>query len=153
MRKRNALDFRTSVFDPPEGRQDAHSKRERDTALLSIKHVARAVKPRTPLMDVILEAVVTFSAVWVYGRKENPRHPFWRNSVRLIAFSGVLISTAYFLDLFGSFEFPLVITIIWAFCSLIVISTEYYLGSKKLGLAAFIAYPIWFAIAIATQVA
>ena len=103
-------------------------------------------------MAEILELVVTFLAIWIYGTEENPRHPFWRNSVRFIAFSGIFISTAGFLGLFGSFEFPFVITVIWALCSLIVISAEYYVGSKKLCLAAFIAYPIWLAIAIATEV-
>ncbi len=103
-------------------------------------------------MADILELVVTFLAIWIYGTEDNPRHPFWRNSVRTVAFSGAFISTAGFLSLFGSFKFPFVITTIWVFCSLIVITAEYHAGSKKLCLAAYIVCPIWLAIAIATEV-
>lgn len=103
-------------------------------------------------MVEILELVVTFLAMWIYGTEDNPKHPFWRNSVRTVAFSGIFVSTAGFLEFFGSFEFPFLITLIWGFCSLIVISAEYYVGSKKICLVAFIAYPIWLAIAIATEV-
>ncbi|MEO9516546.1 MAG: hypothetical protein ABJH45_12710 [Paracoccaceae bacterium] len=103
-------------------------------------------------MEDILELFTQFSAVWIYGTEENPRAPFWRNSVRIIAFSGVFVSTAGFLGLLGSFEFPLIVTLIWALCSVIVFSAEYYLGSKKLWWAALIAYPIWLTIAIVTEI-
>lgn len=102
-------------------------------------------------MAEILELVVAFFAAWIYGTEDKPKHPIWRNSVRTIAFSGILVSTVGFLGFLGSFEFPIGIVLLWVFCSLIVISAEYYMGSKRICLAAFIAYPIWLTIAIATE--
>ena len=99
-------------------------------------------------MAEILEFILAFVAMAIYGTEEKPRHPIWRNSVRTIAFAGVLVSIASFLNIFGAFEFPLVIVLIWAICSLLVISAEYYVGSKKVCLAAFIVYPIWLAVVL-----
>ena len=102
-------------------------------------------------MVEILELIVSFLAVWIYGTDDKPRHPIWRNSVRTIAFAGTLVSSASFLGFLGAIQFPLILTLAWALCSLIVISAEYYVGSKRVCLAAFIAYPIWLAIAIYTE--
>ena len=99
-------------------------------------------------MAEILEFILAFVAVAVYGTEEKPRHPIWRNGVRVVAFAGVLVSTASYLNMFGNFDFPLFIVLIWGICSLLVISAEYYVGSKKVCLAAFIVYPIWLAVVL-----
>jgi len=102
-------------------------------------------------MAEILELILAFVAVAIYGTEEKPKHPIWKNSVRTVAFTGVLVSIASFLNVFGSFEFPLFIALIWAICSLLVISAEYYVGSKKVCLAAFIVFPIWLVIVLLVE--
>ncbi|WP_152612147.1 hypothetical protein [Leisingera sp. ANG-S5] len=102
-------------------------------------------------MAEALEFVVTFLAVWIYGTEDRPKHPIWRNGVRIVAFSGIIVSAAGFKGLLGSFEFPLIFTLVWGGCSLVVISAEYYLGSKRICFAAFVAYPIWLAVAVSSQ--
>ena len=102
-------------------------------------------------MEDILELIVSFLAAWIYGTDDNPKHPIWRNSVRTIAFTGILVSSAKFLGFLGAIQFPLILTLVWALCSLIVITAEYYVGSKRVFLAAFIAYPIWLTIALYTE--
>ncbi|WP_133840692.1 hypothetical protein [Pelagimonas phthalicica] len=102
-------------------------------------------------MAELLELVVSLLAVGIYGTEDRPRHPIWRNSIRTIAFAGLLVSVADVLGILGSVEFPFVVTLVWAFCSLIVITAEYYVGSKRVCLAAYIAYPIWLAILIYSE--
>ena len=102
-------------------------------------------------MADIIELILTFVAVTIYGTEEKPRHPIWRNSVRTVAFGGVLISIASFLNLLGDLKFPIVVVLIWVICSLLVISAEYYVGSKKVCLAASIVLPIWLAVALLTE--
>lgn len=102
-------------------------------------------------MTEILEVIIGLLAIWIYGSEDRPRHPIWRNSVRTIAFSGLLVSTASFLGKLGSVRFPLPLIVIWAVCSLVVIMAEYDLGSKKLCLAAFILYPLWLVLVIVTE--
>ncbi len=102
-------------------------------------------------MAELLELILSYFAIWIYGTEDRPKHPVWRNSIRTVAFSGILVSVAGFLGMLGSFEFPFIIILIWAFCSLIVITAEYNVGSRKVCLAAFIAYPIWLAIAIYSE--
>jgi len=59
-------------------------------------------------MAEIPELILAFVAVAIYGTEEKPKHPLWRHSVRTVAFSGVLISTAGFLNLLSDLEFPIV---------------------------------------------
>jgi hypothetical protein len=99
-------------------------------------------------MVEILELVLTFVTVWIYGTDDKPRHPIWRNSVRIVAFTGAFVSAASLLSILGNFEVPRVATLIWALCSLIVISAEYYVGSKKVFLAAVIVFATWLAISL-----
>lgn len=91
----------------------------------------------------ILEAVVAFLAIAVYGTEQNPRHPILRNTVRLIAFGGAPISGAIVLGVVNNIEFPLLVTFVWAVCSLIVLSGEYYIGSKKIAYVAIAVAVIW----------
>ncbi|PIB25651.1 hypothetical protein BFP76_00515 [Amylibacter kogurei] len=103
------------------------------------------------MIEIIAEIIVTFLGWTIYGSEENPRHPFWRNSVRTVAFLGAFISIASFLNILGDFEFPRVVVGFWAVCSLMVILVEYYIGSKKVCLAAFVVCAIWFIVGILTQ--
>ena len=102
-------------------------------------------------MDDILEFILAIISVTIYGTEDKPRHPFWRNSIRAIAFIGVFVSAASFLNMFGDYEFPFLIISIWALCSLIVLSAEYYAGSKAVGLAALGAFLLWIVIVFTTQ--
>jgi hypothetical protein len=63
-------------------------------------------------MAEILELIVTLLATWIYGTDDKPKHPIWRNSVRIVAFSGVIISVAGFLNVLGGFEFPFIAILI-----------------------------------------
>lgn len=103
-------------------------------------------------MADILEFISFILANWIYGKDDRPRHPVWRNSVRAIAFAGVVVSSAYLLGFLGARQIPEILTLAWGLCSVIVISAEYYLGSKRVCVAALIAYPIWLAILIYTRV-
>ena len=106
----------------------------------------------TPFVVEFLDLILAYLAVWVYGTEDRPRHPVWRNSIRIVAFSGLLVSAAWYGGVLGSVEFPYVVILIWAICSLIVLVAEYDLGSKKVCLAAFIAFPIGLAIAIYSEI-
>lgn len=103
------------------------------------------------LMEDILELVTAIVAASIYGTEDKPRHPFWRNSVRTIAFAGAFVSAASLLNMLGGFEVPLFITLIWAFCSLIVITAEYDAGSKKVGVAAFVTAAVWSIVVVVTS--
>ena len=102
-------------------------------------------------MVEILELVLAFVAVAIYGTEERPRHPLWKNSVRTVAFGGALISSASFLNLLGGFVFPLVVGVIWGICSLLLLMGEYYFGSKKIWLAAVLVFPIWLALGLLSE--
>lgn len=97
-------------------------------------------------MQEILELIISFLAIWIYGTEEKPKPPIMRNSVRAVAFSGFLVSAASMLGLLGRIEFPLPLILSWAFCAVLIVTAEYYLGSKKIWVAAIIGLAIWLAI-------
>ncbi|MCO4825049.1 MAG: hypothetical protein KC451_09370 [Amylibacter sp.] len=101
-------------------------------------------------MAEMLELIVTFIASLIYGPKSEPKHPIWRNSVRVIAFGGTFVAIAAVLGLLGGVSIPLGLTILWAICALIVISGEFYLGSEKLGIAALLFAALYFGVLIFT---
>ncbi len=101
-------------------------------------------------MADILEFIVTFIALLIYGPKSEPKHPIWRNSVRAVAFGGTAVAIAAVLGLLGGLSIPLGFIILWAICALIVITGEFYLGSEKLGIAALLFAALYFGVLIFT---
>lgn len=102
------------------------------------------------IMEEILELIVMFLARTIYGSEGRPRHPFWRNLIRFIAFGGALASVCNMLGLIGEIEFSIIIVIIWSICSLIVVCAEYYIGSKKVAYAAITVSVLWFLVVLIT---
>ncbi len=101
-------------------------------------------------MAEILELIVVFLASIIYGSEGSPRHPIWRNLIRFIAFSGAVVSVFSLLGLLGKYDFPIVVVAVWSICSLIIISAEYYVGSKKVAFAALTASAVWFLVVLIT---
>ncbi len=89
-------------------------------------------------MAEILELVCSFVAIFIYGSESRPRHPIWRNSFRIIAFGGSISILVNLLTTwsFPDFASPLILP--WLLCSIVVLLGEYYVGSKRLGVAASI---------------
>jgi hypothetical protein len=102
------------------------------------------------IVEAILEFVLGMISHIIYGTEDKPRHPIWRNTVRVIAFSGAFISAASLLKFLGNFVVPFPIIMIWLLCSVIVISAEYYAGSKKVGLMALGVFAALLVLAIIT---
>lgn len=102
-------------------------------------------------MDVVLELLVVFLSWSIYGSDERPKRPFWRNTVRAIAFSGAVVFTATMLDLMGTVEFPLILSALWAICFLIVLSAEYYIGSVKVAYSAIATFIVMGLVVFSTQ--
>ncbi|MEM7056252.1 MAG: hypothetical protein AAF557_01560 [Pseudomonadota bacterium] len=90
-------------------------------------------------MEGILELVSLFVADGVYGTQERPRHPIWRNALRVFVFSGALVA-AWHLFTFNTWpNIHIVFSVIWGLAFLTVFSAEYYLGRPWLSLAAGVA--------------
>ena len=62
----------------------------------------------------------------IYGTEDRPRHPFWRNALRTVAFGGAPIAL---LVIFGVLA-PLLLafSIMWTCSLLIVLMAEYEIG-------------------------
>ena len=103
-------------------------------------------------MESVLEFAAAFVAIWIYGTKDNPRHPVWRNTVRIVAFSGAFFCLGFLLNLFGGFDFPVIVILVWLFCSVIVISAEYYVGSKPVCYVALLVFAALIALAVGSFV-
>ncbi len=101
-------------------------------------------------METVLELIIQYLGLAIYGTEEKPRHPIWRNIVRLIAFSGAAFSILHMLDMTGSTSVPLVISALWLVTFMIVLSTEYYFGPKKLAYAIIAVFLIWISVLVWT---
>ena len=95
-------------------------------------------------MEDIFEFIAALIGSKIYGTEARPRHPFWRNSFRFIAFLGLAVAVLYNLDLLNGFEFPLFLVLLWGFVFFIVFISEYHFGSRKIMYATFAAFPIFF---------
>ena len=100
-------------------------------------------------MDVVLEMIATFLAFAIYGTDAKPRHPVWRNAVRMIAFGGAAIAIASLLSLLGNVEIPTIAVVIWGLCSVIVLLAEYELGSRRVAFASLFALVLLISVAVA----
>ncbi|NSX56518.1 hypothetical protein [Parasulfitobacter algicola] len=86
-------------------------------------------------MDTLLELVIGFTAIAIYGTEGKPRHPIWRNSLRTVVFAGFVIA---FVDLQFptlSLEIPIAIELLWLFGFVTVLLAEFYVGSIYIALA------------------
>ena len=104
------------------------------------------------IVEAALEFVLAIISHIIYGTEDKPRHPIWRNTVRVIAFSGTIIAAASLLNFLGNIVVPFPIIMIWILCSLIVVSAEYYAGSKKIVLIALGVFAVLLALAIITWI-
>lgn len=102
-------------------------------------------------MEVALEFIILFLSWSIYGSEERPKHAFWRNTVRVIAFSGAAVFIAKMLDLTGNVEFPLILSALWAICFLIVFSAEYYIGSVRVAYSAIATFVVMALAVLSTQ--
>ncbi|MFD1158167.1 hypothetical protein [Roseovarius aestuarii] len=89
-------------------------------------------------MAEALELIFSFVAIGIYGSEERPRHPVWRNSIRIVAFAGAAIVYAILLAEWDLPDIASFLILPWLACSCVVLLGEYYLGSKKLGVVAII---------------
>ena len=87
-------------------------------------------------MEAVLEIVLNVLAVGIYGTPEKPRHPVFRNTVRLIAFGGSVIMLAEFVGLVSNIQKPMAAMSVWLVCGVIVLLAEYDLGSPRIAIAA-----------------
>ena len=88
-------------------------------------------------MSEVLNIVVGFLALFIYGTEERPRHPAIRNTVRVIAFGGAVFVIASGLNVLPDVNFDLGLVTGWIVSFLIVLAGEYELGSKRIAYAIF----------------
>ena len=86
-------------------------------------------------MDSILEFIAAIVAVGIYGTEDKPRHPVWRILLRIVAFGGGGFALANILLPLGV-DVPIVISVLWGFSLLIVLSAEHHFGRAWLSFAA-----------------
>lgn len=99
-------------------------------------------------MDEIAELFIAAMSIAIYGTDDKPRHPIWRNSVRLVAFCGAFVSIASLSGWLNDTTFPMALVVTWGVCALIVLSAEYYVGSKKVCYAALTVFAIWLLVVL-----
>jgi hypothetical protein len=87
-------------------------------------------------------------AVGIYGTPQKPRHPVFRNTVRLIAFGGSAILLAELIGLVSDIHKPMAVIFVWGVCGLIVILAEYDLGSPKIAIVALMVVALLFGLAL-----
>jgi hypothetical protein len=92
-------------------------------------------------MVEIIELFIAAVSFAIYGTDERPRHPFWRNAVRTVAFTGAIIFLASLLG-WLNIIFPMALTLFWCLCGLIVLCAEYEIGSKNVAYAALGTFAI-----------
>ena len=102
-------------------------------------------------MVEVLELIIDALGWLIYGSEEKPKHPVWRNTVRVIAFSGAAVFVAAMLNLTGNIEVPLIVSGLWFLCFMIVFSAEYYIGSVKVAYAAIATFAILVLVIFSTQ--
>jgi predicted membrane protein len=103
------------------------------------------------MMEAIVELIAGIVAVGIYGAEDRPRRPFWRNSLRVMVFSGVFFAVAKYQSLFKGIEVPLALTIIWALGLFIVFSAEYYIGRPWLSFSAGVSGILLFGLALRSE--
>ena len=86
-------------------------------------------------MDSILEFIAALVAVGIYGTEDKPRHPVWRNLLRVFVFGGGAFALANILLPLG-IAVPIALSVVWGFSLVIVLSAEHYFGETWLSLAA-----------------
>ena len=101
-------------------------------------------------MDDILELAIQYIGWSIYGSKEKPRHPIWRNTVRTVAFCGAAFSVVHMVGMTGGISIPMAISALWFVTFLIVLSTEYYFGKRNLAYAIIAAFLIWISVLVWT---
>lgn len=104
-------------------------------------------------VEIVLEFIVTLLAITIYGTEERPRSPIWRNTVRVIAFGGALLSGLGLLGLMPVIDYPIAAMVLWIVCGLIVLVGEYEAGSKWVAIAAIVAVVILILLALITWLA
>lgn len=101
-------------------------------------------------MEAILELIFALLAITIYGTEERPRSPIWRNTVRIIAFGGALLSGLGLLGLIPVIDYPIAAMVLWIVCGLIVLVGEYEVGSKRVTIAAVVTLVILILLASIT---
>ncbi len=89
-------------------------------------------------MDDVLEFLVGIFARFVYGSKDHPKHPVWRNTLRTFVFGGSAVAVFNLLGVPGEFDVPLWLIAVWLFCFVTVMLAEYYAGKPWLSLVTLI---------------
>ena len=89
-------------------------------------------------MADVLEFLVGIFAVFVYGTKNQPKHPIWRSALRAFVFGGSLVAVLNLLGIAGEFDVPLWLIAVWLLCFATVMLAEYYVGKPWLSLVTFI---------------
>ncbi len=102
-------------------------------------------------MVEILELIIAALGWLIYGSEEKPKHPIWRNTVRVIAFAGAAVLVAVMLDLAGNIQVPLIVSAFWFVCFMIVFSAEYYIGSVIIAYAAIATFALMALVIASTQ--
>jgi hypothetical protein len=93
-------------------------------------------------MVELFELIIAALGWLIYGSEEKPKHPIWRNTVRVIAFSGAAVFVAVMLGLAGNIQVPLIVSAFWFVCFMIVFSVEYYIGSVVIAYAAIATFAL-----------
>ena len=88
-------------------------------------------------MEDAVEFVVMILGAGLYGTEARPRHPVWKNTLRVVAFGGGALAIASMLSLLGDTRFPVLAILFWLACSLIVLVAEYELGSRRIAFAGY----------------
>jgi hypothetical protein len=99
-------------------------------------HFLEAAANKECPLEEIFEIIVNFLGYLFYGTDRKPRHPFWRNSVRVLGFGGAWISIMSLTGIFPGFLLPLPIMVVCTICGLIVLVTEHEFGATKIAYAA-----------------
>lgn len=89
-------------------------------------------------MDDVLEFLVGLFATFVYGTKDRPKHPVWRNTLRTFVFGGSVVAVLNQLGIAGEFDVPVWLIAVWLFCFVTVMLAEYYVGKPWLSLVTLI---------------
>ena len=83
-------------------------------------------------MDDVVELLANLLGIGIYGTDERPRHPFWRNALRVFVFGGGVVVACSLLSLFGAEQVPKALVLVWLLGVAIVFGAEYYLGKPIL---------------------
>lgn len=89
-------------------------------------------------MADVFEFQVGIFAVFIYGTENRPKHPIWRNTLRVFVFGGSFVAVLNLLGFLGEFDVPLWLTAVWLLCFATVMSAEYYAGKPWLSLVTLI---------------